>query len=50
MTYDWGNDITDYIEKWTGMKTKIFDFPQTEETIKNGLEADYLHVLVTYKT
>jgi len=49
VTYDWGADIIDIIEKTTGMKTEIFDIKNSEESMYMGLEADFLQVLVSYK-
>jgi SAM-dependent methyltransferase len=49
VTYDWGNDISEYIEKWTGMKTKIIDYQQNQQNSYLGLEAEFLQVLVSIK-
>ena len=49
VTYDWGNDIGEYIEKYSGMKTEIVEFMNSKENYRNGLEADYLYVIVSRK-
>lgn len=50
VTYDWGNDIVDFIDSVTdGTKIKVFCFPHNEENYRMGLEADYLQVVVSTK-
>lgn len=50
VTYDWGDDIADYIDRATyHSKTEVIQFPQTEENYRLGLEADFLQVIVTKK-
>lgn len=49
VTYDWGSDIAEQIERSSGMKTIIYDFKHVAEHVEKGLEADYLQVLVSYK-
>lgn len=49
VTYDWGYDICEIIEKSCGMKSNIFNFENSEENCKNGLEADFLQVIVSRK-
>lgn len=49
VTYDWGYDIAEEIEKSSGMKTKIHEFMHTEENYKLGIEGDFLWVISSYK-
>jgi len=49
VTYDWGSDIAEIIEDCSGMKTTVYQFPQTAENFYYGLEADFLEVLVSVK-
>ena len=45
VTYDWGNDIVDYIYKATGMTTTILDISDP----KNGIEAEFIEVFLSRK-
>ncbi len=49
VTYDWGNDILEYIEKSSNLKSEIICFQQSKENFKNGLEAEFLQVIISYK-
>lgn len=49
VTYDWGNDICEFIEESCGMKSVIIEFPNREENYKSGLEADFLQVILSRK-
>ena len=50
VTYEWGgNDFLEIIDDITGMKSRIVCFPNSEENFKNGLEADFLQVIVSQK-
>ena len=46
---DWGNDIAEWIDEVTGMQSKIISFPHCQENFENGLEADFLYVVVSEK-
>lgn len=49
VTHDWGNDICNYIEDVSGMKSEIIEFQHSNENYRNGLEADFLYVIVSKK-
>lgn len=49
VTYDWGDDIGEFIDKNTHMKTEIIQFFHTKENYELGLEADFLQVIVSRK-
>lgn len=49
VTWDWGNDITEFIDSKTHMKTEVIQFPHTKENFEFGLEADFLQVIVSRK-
>lgn len=49
VTYDWGNDILEYIEKSSGMRSKIISFQNSKENYGNGIEGDCLQVIVSKK-
>lgn len=52
VTYDWGNDICELIEKCSGMPTSIIEFDKYADRDENaylGLEAYSLYVLVSKK-
>ena len=49
VTFDWGNDIAEWIDEVTGMQSKIISFPHCQENFENGLEADFLYVVVSEK-
>lgn len=49
VTWDWGNDIVELIKDWTGMESEIIEFPNCRENVHNGLEADFLQVIVSQK-
>lgn len=49
VTYDWGGDLSDSIEKWTEMETTIIEFYDSKENFSMGLEADFLHVIICRK-
>ena len=49
VTYDWGNDICHYIERVSGMKSKIIEFQNSKENYRNGLEGDFLYAVVSRK-
>ncbi len=49
VTYDWGNDIAEFIDGQTGFKTKIVEFSNSKENYQKGLEGDYLEVIVSKK-
>ncbi len=46
VTFDWGEDITGLIFKWTGMVTTIY----VEKNAYYGLEAEFLEVFISRKT
>lgn len=48
-TYDWENDIEEFIEHSSGMKSEIIEFQQTKPNYRNGLDADFLEVMVSRK-
>lgn len=50
VTYDWGDDIGEFIDKNTHMKTEIIQFFHTKENYELGLEADFLQVIVSRKS
>lgn len=45
VTFNWGYDIVDYIDRSTGMRTILFVL----DIIDFGLRAEYLEVLVSFK-
>lgn len=49
VTYDWGYDIAEIIEKSSGMKTEIIEFKNSKINYRRGLEADFLEVIVCRK-
>lgn len=49
VTYDWGYDIGDFIEKNSGMHTEIVQFPYSKANYRSGLNADFLEVMVSRK-
>lgn len=49
VTFDWGNDIAEWIDELTGMQSKIISFPNCKENFEYGLEADFLYVVVSEK-
>lgn len=49
VTYDWGDDIAEFIDSRTHMKTEIYQFKHTKENYDMGLEADFLQVIVSRK-
>lgn len=49
VTYDWGYDIVEYIERSSGMKSEVIEFPQTKPNYRKGLDADFLEVIVSKK-
>lgn len=49
VTYDWGNDIGDFIEHSSGMKSEIIEFQKTKANYRAGLDADFLEVVVSKK-
>lgn len=49
VTYDWGNDIAEFIEHSSGMKSEIIEFQKTKTNYKSGLDADFLEVIVSRK-
>ncbi len=49
VTYEWGYDFLDLIDKNVGMESKIIEFPNSKENFENGLEADFLQVIVSKK-
>lgn len=49
VTYDWGNDIAEFIEISSGMKSEIIEFPKSKYNYRRGLDADFLVVIVSRK-
>lgn len=50
VTIDYGDDIAEIIDEICGnTKTTIYQFPHNKENFEMGLEADFLHVIVTEK-
>lgn len=50
VTYEWGGyDFLKMIDEITGMKSKIVEFPNSKENFENGLEGDFLQVIVSIK-
>lgn len=50
VTYDWGGyDFLKMIDEITGMESKIVEFPNSKEAFENGLEGDFLQVIVSKK-
>lgn len=49
MTYDWGGDFIDYINSYTDMETEIIEFRNSEQNFKNGLEGNFLQVVISRK-
>ncbi len=50
VTYDWGGyDFLEMIDRITGMRSKIVEFPNSKENFENGLEGDFLQVIVSEK-
>lgn len=49
VTYDWGYDIAEYIERSSGMKSEVIEFPQMKPNYRMGLDADFLEVIVSKK-
>lgn len=50
VTYEWGGyDFIKMIDTITGMESKIVEFPNSKENFENGLEGDFLQVIVSKK-
>lgn len=50
VTYEWGGaDFLEMIDEITGMESKIVEFPNSKENFENGLEGDFLQVIVSKK-
>lgn len=49
VTYDWGNDIAEFIEISSGMKSEIIEFHKSKYNYRRGLDADFLEVIVSRK-
>ena len=49
VTYDWGDDIGEFIDRNSHMKTEIVQFYHTKENYELGLEADFLQVIISRK-
>lgn len=50
VTYEWGGiDFLQMIDEITGMESKIMEFPNSKENFENGLEGDFLQVIVSKK-
>lgn len=49
VTYDWGDDILDYIDGSAGFVSEIITYPNSRENYRMGLEADYLYVVISRK-
>lgn len=50
VTYEWGGcDFLEILDKATGMESKIVEFPNSKENFENGLEGDFLQVIVSRK-
>lgn len=50
VTYEWGGyDFLKMIDEITGMESKIVEFPNSKENFENGLEGDFLQVIVSKK-
>ena len=49
VTWDWGNDITEFIKAVSDMETEIIEFPNNKDNFWNGLEGDFLWVCVSKK-
>lgn len=50
VTYEWGGyDFLEMVDEITGMESKIVEFPNSKENFENGLEGDFLQVIVSTK-
>lgn len=50
VTWDWGDDIAEIVDRnCKSSETKVYQFQHTKENYENGLEADFLQVIVTQK-
>lgn len=50
VTYEWGGfDFLEMIDQVTGMESKIVEFPNSKENFENGLEGEFLQVIVSKK-
>lgn len=50
VTYEWGGyDFLEIIDKAAGTESKIVEFPNNKENFENGLEGDFLHVIISKK-
>lgn len=50
VTYDWGGyDFLKMVDDISGMESRIFEFPNSKENFENGLEGDFLQVVVSKK-
>ena len=49
VTYEWGGDFIDYINSYTDMETEIIEFRNSEQNFKNGLEGNFLQVVISRK-
>lgn len=49
VTYDWGYDIADIIKVSCGMETEIIEFKNSKGNHRQGLEADFLEIIVCRK-
>lgn len=50
VTYEWGGyDFLEWIDNTSGMRSKVVEFPNSKENFENGLEGDFLQVIVSRK-
>ncbi len=49
VTYDWGDDITDFIDRNTGFTSEVLYYMNTRTNYRMGLEGDYLYVVLSRK-
>lgn len=50
VTYEWGGyDFLEMVDEITGMESKIVEFSNSKENFENGLEGDFLQVIVSTK-
>lgn len=50
VTYDYGYDIKEFIYDISKMETEIIEFKNSNKNFSNGLEGNFLEVLVSRKT
>lgn len=50
VTFEWGGyDFLKMIDEKTGMESRVVEFPNSRENFENGLEGDFLQVIVSKK-